>query len=109
MDTVKRLLNILRSKMAPDYEPDGKTYESFQSEPPPKQTETEQERKEKHYYQNLETPYGADFATIKSNYRKLLKQYHPDRYNQDDDKRRVAEEVTEKLNEAYQYFKAKNK
>ena len=110
MDTVKRLWKILKSQIPRDseetpYEPDSSD-DGYQANDHQPQSRTD--LKEHEYYKNLETPVGADFQTIKSNYRKLLKKYHPDRYNQDDDKRQIAEEVTEKLNQAYRYFKKKH-
>jgi hypothetical protein len=38
-----------------------------------------------------------------------MKQYHPDRFYQDEKKRQIAEEVCRKLNEAYTYFEKKYK
>jgi DnaJ-class molecular chaperone len=52
------------------------------------------------YYRVLELPYGADFATVKSAYKTLMKQYHPDKF-QDAEKKQIATEVVKKLNEAY--------
>lgn len=63
---------------------------------------------EREYYANLEIPVGSSFADIKLSYRKLMQRYHPDRFESDSIKRRIAEEVTIKLNQAYAYFKDKN-
>ncbi len=53
--------------------------------------------KGKNYYRILGVSKDATKAEIKSAYRKLAKQYHPD-VNQDDD----AEEMFKKITEAYQ-------
>ncbi len=63
--------------------------------------------KEKAYYKALEVPEGADFATIKKAYRKMMKVYHPDLYVNDQEKFEMAKEVSQQLNEAYVYFRNK--
>jgi DnaJ-domain-containing protein 1 len=62
---------------------------------------------EKAYYQALEVPPGASFDEIKAAYKKLVKKYHPDLFHNNPEKRRYAEIVTGKLNEAYAYFEKK--
>ncbi|MEM6430290.1 MAG: J domain-containing protein [Deinococcota bacterium] len=56
------------------------------------------------YYAALELPYGADMNAVKQAHRRLIKQYHPDRFYFYDDtsKQPTASEVTRRLNEAYQ-------
>lgn len=63
--------------------------------------------KEKDYYGYLELPMGAPFEEIKKSYRKLMKVYHPDLYHNDPEKHKMAQEVSQKLNEAYVYFEKK--
>ena len=63
--------------------------------------------KEMGYYANLELKEGANFAEIKAAYKRLVKTYHPDKYANDEQKRKYAEQVTQKLNEAYAYFENK--
>ena len=58
------------------------------------------------YYANLEVSPGAPFSLIQTSYRKLLKKYHPDLYNEDQAKRAIAADITSRLNEAYRYFRA---
>jgi hypothetical protein len=53
------------------------------------------------YYANLELPYGANLEEVKKAWKKLLKQYHPDKHSLDEEKRKVATVLTQKLNEAY--------
>lgn len=53
------------------------------------------------WYKTLEVEPGADFETIRKSYRRLLKQYHPDRFARDPEKHKVATEVTRKITEAY--------
>ena len=62
---------------------------------------------EKEYYGNLEIPYGSGFEDIKKAYRKLLKKYHPDKFQNDEKKLKIAQEVVKKLNTAYEYFEKK--
>lgn len=64
---------------------------------------------EARYYAYLELQPGASFEDIRKAYKKLMKQYHPDRFYQDEKKRQIAEEVCRKLNEAYTYFEKKHK
>lgn len=56
------------------------------------------------YYANLELKEGADFPEIKAAYKRLVKKYHPDKFHHDEQKRKYAEQVTQKLNEAFRYF-----
>lgn len=53
------------------------------------------------WYRTLEVEPGADLQTVRRAYRKLMLQYHPDRYANDPEKLSVATEVTRKLTEAY--------
>jgi DnaJ-domain-containing protein 1 len=54
------------------------------------------------YYANLEIPYGADLATARKAWRSLLKKYHPDLHSNDLEKRRIAHELTQGLNRAFE-------
>ena len=63
---------------------------------------------EEQYYANLELSNGASFEQIKKSYKNLLKQYHPDKYH-NDDRAEDAEQISKKLNEAYNYFENKYK
>lgn len=61
------------------------------------------------YYEILGVEPGADFETIKSAYRKLSMQYHPDKVaHLGEEFRQVAEEKMKELNEAYDYLKKKH-
>jgi DnaJ-domain-containing protein 1 len=53
------------------------------------------------YYAALEIPYGSDLNTIKAAWRRLQKKYHPDLYSQNPEKIKIAQEVTQGINEAY--------
>lgn len=53
------------------------------------------------WYRTLELEPGADLQQVRRAYRRLMKQYHPDRFANDPDKLKVATEVTRKLTEAY--------
>jgi DnaJ-domain-containing protein 1 len=63
--------------------------------------------KEKPYYDALELPFGAGFDEIKASYRKLVKLYHPDKFQYDAEKCRIAEKIMKGLNEAFAYFEKK--
>ena len=53
------------------------------------------------YYANLETPYGSDVATVKKNYRRLMRKYHPDRHSGDPEREKLATEISQELTRAY--------
>ncbi|MGF1511518.1 MAG: J domain-containing protein [Myxococcota bacterium] len=52
-------------------------------------------------YANLELPFGAPAAEVKSAYRRLLRAYHPDR-QQDPTKKAAATELVRELRIAYE-------
>ena len=84
--------------LAPDSTDDG------EPTPPPPPAFDELARR---HYAALELPPGADFSAVKEAYRRLIRQYHPDKYADDDARRQTAERVARQLNEAYQYFEQK--
>jgi len=53
------------------------------------------------YYANLEVPYGADRETIKESYRRLMKRYHPDRFDENPEMQELATELSQELTRAY--------
>lgn len=53
------------------------------------------------WYRTLELEPGADLQQVRRAYRRLMKQYHPDRFANDPEKLEVATAVTRKLTEAY--------
>lgn len=71
------------------------------------QSSWQQQQEERQYYTALELPYGASFEEIKAAYKKLIKQYHPDRFHNDEEKHKAAVEISQKLNIAYSYFEKK--
>lgn len=52
-------------------------------------------------YRALEVPVDSDRATVKTAYRRLMKRYHQDRFQRDDERREMAGEVSKRLNLAY--------
>ena len=52
-------------------------------------------------YANLEVPYGSDLETVHAAWRQLMKKYHPDLHCRDAEKRRIANELTARLTQAY--------
>jgi DnaJ-domain-containing protein 1 len=53
-------------------------------------------------YANLEVAFGASFVEVRQAHRRLLRQYHPDRFGRDARKQHLATEITQKLNESFQ-------
>ncbi len=110
MSLFKRISNIIRSninhKKGIEPEIDINSYEDIyyqDSRDIPK----EENQEEKKYYKILEVEYGADFKEIKSAYRRLLKKYHPDMFQNQPEKLKTAQEVTRQINEAFTYFERK--
>jgi hypothetical protein len=65
-----------------------------------------------HYYKELESTSSDDMATIKKNYRRLIKEYHYDSIASKDlpeEMVKFAKEKTQKLNEAYSAIKEARK
>jgi len=54
----------------------------------------------KKYYSALELNQGANQSEVKAAYIKLVKKYHPDKF-QDEEKKQLATELLQKINEAY--------
>jgi curved DNA-binding protein CbpA len=52
-------------------------------------------------------PAGASFDQIRQAYKSQMKKYHPDRFPNDPEKRKYAQQVSQQLNEAYAYFEKK--
>jgi DnaJ-domain-containing protein 1 len=53
-------------------------------------------------YANLKVPFGTSFEIVKTSYKKLLRQYHPDKHASDAEKFKLATEITSKLNQSFQ-------
>lgn len=70
-------------------------------------TSNSQNNEDAKYYKWLEVPYGSSFEDIKKSYKSLMKKYHPDNFHNNETKRQTAEKLSQKLNEAYQYFEKK--
>jgi hypothetical protein len=64
-------------------------------------------RQEAHYFDALEISPTKDFELIKTAYKKAMKKYHPDRYAGNAEKQQIAQQISQKINAAYQYFEQK--
>jgi DnaJ-domain-containing protein 1 len=76
-----------------------------------KQEKAEADAAKKIYFERAKPHYaalglqpGADFEKIKDQYKRLIKEFHPDR-QRDPQKQKFALEMTQKLNLAYTFFK----
>ena len=49
----------------------------------------------------LELPMGSDLAAVKSQYRKLMGRYHPDRHHRDPDKLEISNRLAAEITRAY--------
>ena len=54
------------------------------------------------YYANLELPYGAGLDAVHETWRRLVKKYHPDLHSANEHKKRIATELLQGLNRAYE-------
>lgn len=123
IDRIKKILryqaheihNLLWSKNPEDHKTDyefhdpwGK-YDGFEQDAHKQAQPDPQAQVEGEYYANLELPVGSSFQQIKTAYRRLIKQYHPDKFHLNPQKQMIAEEITAKLNTAYSYFEIKYK
>lgn len=52
-------------------------------------------------YHNLEIKPGAPAAEVRAAYKKMIKQYHPDRFADDPAKQETATQISAKLNQSY--------
>jgi len=52
-------------------------------------------------YAALEVPQGSNFETVRKAYRTMMRKYHPDHHTQSAEKQRAANEVAQRLTEAY--------
>ena len=59
------------------------------------------------YRANLEVGPDADLNAIRASYRRLLRRYHPDLNASDPEKQKTAEQITQRLNEAWDYLQTK--
>lgn len=123
----EKFKNILKAKWVIEREKrkDHSSFEedftdyTFNEEPPRNDSYSYQEKanssyqpyseKELKYYAALEVKPGTSLVEMKAAYKRLVKQYHPDKFHNDEAKRKSAEQVTQKLNESYTYFEQKLK
>jgi DnaJ-domain-containing protein 1 len=97
---IKRLFNIARTEFN-DLTQKNKSADEPLPEPDFFETYQEESNPLARYYANLEIPVGSDRETIKTAWKTQLKKYHPDLHGSDPEKKKIAEELTRKLNEAY--------
>jgi DnaJ-domain-containing protein 1 len=60
-------------------------------------------------YATLEVAFAAPFADVRRSYKRLLHKYHPDRFSDDAEKQTLANEVTQRLNEAFARIERQNR
>lgn len=112
----KRLYNIARAELKSAAD---KVKQSIAGEDVVEETferEQDQEREEpvptttiivetaeiRRYYANLELPIGASSAEVKAAYRRLMRRYHPDLHQADNEKAEVATRLAQELRVAYE-------
>ena len=60
------------------------------------------------FYSNLEVPFGSPLATVRKAWIRLLRKYHPDLHSKDVEKRKIADELTRRLNGAYERLRKRS-
>ena len=70
------------------------------SPPPPRRTAAGDDAIRK-AYAALEVPAGSDFETVRKSYRRLMRKYHPDLHGGTPEKQRAANDLTQRLTQAY--------
>jgi DnaJ-domain-containing protein 1 len=58
-------------------------------------------------YAALEVPPGSSFEVVRRAYRTLMRKYHPDLHTSTPDKQKSANEITQKLTDAYKLLEKK--
>ncbi len=107
MDILKRLYNIARAEM-PERDSDRGDHLPEDGEKPYCSDRFDREKASSQdpvlagYYANLELPYGADMASVRQSWKRMMKQYHPDMHSTDAQKKEVAGELSAELTRAYQ-------
>jgi DnaJ-domain-containing protein 1 len=101
---VRAHLGSLRSEPFDEPEPIGDGEDEFASSP---EASSEDERTSvppdvAKAYRALEVPVGSDHETVKKGYRRVMKTYHQDRFQDDEEKREIAGTVSKRLNKAYE-------
>lgn len=109
MSLFKRIENIIKSNINHKEEKNDINIDSYEDiyYSDSKTIQNEENKLEKKYYRILELEYGSDFNRIKKAYKRLLKKYHPDLFQNKPEKLKSAQEVTKQINEAYTYFERK--
>ncbi|MCU0447915.1 MAG: J domain-containing protein [Microscillaceae bacterium] len=84
-------------------------YQRFRNQQQTAQQQAQQAqiRQEAKYFDALEINPTQDFDAIKTAYKKAMKKYHPDRYAGNSEKQQIAQQISQKINEAFQYFERK--
>ena len=113
MSISSRLLRLLRAELnhrlgsRPTYRPnsgaskaEGHAWEDVGGSGTSSGTRSGVDPKLAAHYRALELPYGADLQSVRAAYKRLMKLYHPDRY-QDPVMRETATEVVKRINAAY--------
>ena len=60
-------------------------------------------------YATLEVAFSAPLADVRRSYKRLLHKYHPDRFSGDEERQILANEVTQRLNEAFARIERQHK
>ena len=59
-------------------------------------------------YSNLEVPYGSSLVTVRKAWIRLLRKCHPDLHSKDLERRKIADELTQRLNGAYERLRKRS-
>lgn len=70
-------------------------------------TQSQKVNEDMKHYDALEIDPGASYEEIKKAYKKAMMKYHPDKFAGDAEKQKYAQQLSQKINEAHEYFKKK--
>ena len=59
-------------------------------------------------YANLEVPFGADMAKVMKSYKSLILKYHPDKHAGDQEKQKIALDITKRINQSYERIRSRH-
>lgn len=115
MALFQRIFRIIRSQVGEGHGRPAETESEFRRKSEPgaeeknrgKEGKTAENPELARYFANLELPYGSDLAAVTAAWKRLLKKYHPDLHSGDPEKQRIANELVQGLNKAYQEIKRK--
>ena len=108
MEIIRRLIHVVRANATAatidrdDRPSGGAEYDTYSRSNDYQRPSSDEDPQLASYYANLELNYGASRDQVRAAWKRLMKKYHPDLHAEDPEKRRIANELTAELTNAYQ-------